>query len=157
MLRHLHYYSLNQYISVVILWGSWGPISLDLHCWKLQTWKMYGKFKYLKPILSHVPVKVNTVTCGGKRLIYIFTVSSSTTDHIDFQQCHLLKYLQNDKVFAGPSNDEVPESWKDTRWSQLKSMAWCCLWHLLGRHQLESEIRNVVKSIIMWSHWLLHI
>jgi len=31
--------------------------------------KMYGKVQYRTPILPHVPVKVNTVTCAGKGFV----------------------------------------------------------------------------------------
>ena len=31
--------------------------------------KMYGKVQYRTPIPSHVPVKVNTVTCAGKGFV----------------------------------------------------------------------------------------
>ena len=52
----------------------WGPISLNLHCWKLQTWKMYSKFKYLTPISSHVPVKVNVVVKTYLCIIHIYSL-----------------------------------------------------------------------------------
>ena len=53
-----------------------GPISLDLHCWKLQTCKMYGKVQYLTPIQSHVPLEVNDVTCDSKDLFTLWITFS---------------------------------------------------------------------------------
>ena len=54
--------------------------------------KMYGKVQYLTPILSHVPVKVNTVTCAGKGFVTPNKHDElphsfySTTDNNNYQQ-----------------------------------------------------------------------
>ena len=55
--------------------------------------KMYGKVQYRTPIPSHVPVKVNTVTCAGKGFVTPNKHDElphsfySTTDNNNYQQC----------------------------------------------------------------------
>ena len=57
--------------------------------------KMYGKVQYRTPIPSHVPVKVNTVTCAGKGFVTPNKHDElphsfySTTDNNNYQQCIL--------------------------------------------------------------------
>ena len=54
--------------------------------------KMYGKVQYRTPIPSHVPVKVNTVTCAGKGFVTPNKHDElphsfySTTDNNNYQQ-----------------------------------------------------------------------
>ena len=58
--------------------------------------KMYGKVQYRTPIPSHVPVKVNTVTCAGKGFVTPNKHDElphsfySTTDNNNYQQCIFL-------------------------------------------------------------------
>ena len=57
--------------------------------------KMYGKVQYRTPIPSHVPVKVNTVTCAGKRFVTPNKHNElphsffSITGNNNYQQCSL--------------------------------------------------------------------
>ena len=58
--------------------------------------KMYGKVQYRTPIPSHVPVKVNTVTCAGKGFVTPNKHDElphsfySTTDNNNYQQWGIL-------------------------------------------------------------------
>ena len=68
--------------------------------------KMYGKVQYRTPIPSHVPVKVNTVTCAGKGFVTPNKHDElphsfySTTDNNNYQQWSFLSLhgLKNRKV-----------------------------------------------------------
>ena len=58
--------------------------------------KMYGKVQYRTPIPSHVPVKVNTVTCASKGFVTPNEHDElphsfySTTDNNNYQKWHIL-------------------------------------------------------------------
>ena len=68
--------------------------------------KMYGKVQYRTPIPSHVPVKVNTVTCAGKGFVTPNKHDElphsfySTTDNNNYQQ------------WTFPSQ-EIEQPWKE--------------------------------------------
>ena len=65
---------------------------------------MYGKVQYRTPIPSHVPVKVNTITCAGKGFVTPNKHDElphsfySTTDNNNYQQCILPPECQRKKV-----------------------------------------------------------
>ena len=62
--------------------------------------KMYGKVQYRTPIPSHVPVKVNTVTCAGKGFVTPNKHDElphsfySTKDYNNYQQWTFLNQAQ---------------------------------------------------------------
>ena len=100
----------------------WGPISLNLHCWKLQTWKMYSKFKYLTPISSHVPVKVNVVVKTYLCIIHIYSL-------------HLHSFFQYFRSywFSTMSFVEIFAEWQSFCWT----IEWWSAWKPEG-HQMVS-------------------
>ena len=68
--------------------------------------KMYGKVQYRTPIPSHVPVKVNTVTCAGKGFVTPNKHDElphsfySTTDNNNYQQWSFLWYSLQTRIWV---------------------------------------------------------
>ena len=71
--------------------------------------KMYGKVQYRTPIPSHVPVKVNTVTCAGKGFVTPNKHDElphsfySTTDNNNYQQWNFLLFSASEISSSGIS------------------------------------------------------